>query len=124
MANPIQNAMIASRKSHKTLGGVEITISRGVTTSGVVVATIGFSGETVYEEDGTTYYTKHRDYLVDVVDYKTTGSALSPQRHDVITESLGGVVHTFEVVSASNDGPDNYDDVDRIMWRVHTKELT
>jgi hypothetical protein len=123
MSNPIQNAMNASRKVHKGLGGVSITITRGVTTSGAIVATVGFSGETVYEDNGSSTYTKHRDYLIDVSEYAlVSGTPLLPERHDIITESVNGVVSEFEVVSSTSDGVSNYDDKDRIWWRVHTKE--
>ena len=124
MSNPIQNATAASRTVHKGLAGVNITISRGIATSGVVVATVGFSGETQYDADGTSFYTKHRDYLIDVAEYATTaGTPLLPARHDIITEVISGVSTTFEVVSSNGDEINTYDDKDRTWWRVHTKEV-
>jgi len=124
MSNPIQNAMNASRKVHKGLAGVSITITRGVTTSGVIVATVGFSGETIFDGEGGTFYTKHRDYLIDVSEYAlVSGTPIKPERHDVITEDLNGVIRTFAVVSTGTDEVSTYDDKDRIWWRVHTKEI-
>ena len=123
MSNPIRRAFNAHRKVHLRLAGVEISIQRGLNTSSVISATVGFTGETTYDEMGMVTYTKHRDYLVDITDYDFGSGAVAPQRHDIVTEVINGVPVTFEVVSANNDAPANYDNRDRNLWRVHTKEV-
>ncbi len=123
MTNPIRRAFNAHRKVHQTLAGVEITATRGINSSAVILATVGFTGETIFDEMGTTTFTKHRDYLVDATDYDFGSGAIEPQRHDIITEVINGVPCTFEVVSANGDKPANYDNRDRTLWRLHTKEI-
>lgn len=123
MSNPIRRAFKAHRKVHRKLAGIEITVTRGLNTSAVILATAGFTGETLFDEMGTTTFTKHRDYLVDITDYDLGSGAVEPQRHDIITEVINGVPHTFEVVSANGDKPANYDNRDRTLWRLHTKEI-
>lgn len=123
MTNPIRRAFKAHRKVHQTLAGVEITVTRGLNTSAVILATVGFTGETQFDEMGTTTYTKHRDYLVDIADYDFGSGAVEPSRHDIITEVINGVPVTFEIVSANGDKPSNYDNRDRTLWRLHAKEM-
>ena len=123
MTNPIRRAFKAHRKVHQQLAGVEITITRGLKTSSVITATVGFTGETNYDEMGTTTFTKHRDYLVNIEDYDFGSGAVEPSRHDIITEVINGVPVTFEIVSANGDKPSNYDNRDRTLWRLHAKEM-
>lgn len=123
MTNPIRRAFKAHRKVHQQLAGVEITITRGLNTSSVITATVGFTGETNYDEMGTTTFTKHRDYLVNIEDYDFGSGAVEPSRHDIITEVINGVPVTFEIVSANGDKPSNYDNRDRTLWRLHAKEM-
>ena len=123
MSNPVRKAFKAHRKVHKDLAGVEITVSRGLNTSSVISATVGFTGETLFDEFGATTFTKHRDYLVDIADYDFGSGEVEPQRHDIVTEVINGVPVTFEIVSANGDKPSNYDNRDRTIWRLHAKEI-
>lgn len=123
MSNPIRRAFDAHRKVHLQLSGVEITVTRGLNTSAVITATAGFTGETIFDEMGTTLFTKHRDYLIDIADYDLGSGAVEPNRHDVITEVINGLPVTFEVVTSGGDKPANYDNRDRTLWRIHTKEV-
>ena len=123
MSSPIRKAFKAHRKVHLKLAGVEITVTRGLNTSSVISATVGFTGETLCDEYGSTMFTKHRDYLVDIADYDFGSGAVEPQRHDIITEVINGVPVTFEVTSANGDKPANYDNRDRTLWRLHAKEI-
>lgn len=124
MTNPIQRAFDSSRIAHKSLGGVDVTISDGVSTSGVVTATLGFSGDYVFDgASNTSHYTKSRAFLIDVSDYDVGAGPISPVRGHIITQTVNGVVSTFEVVDFSGDGPDNYDDTNRTIWRCNTKEI-
>ena len=123
MANPTQTAMAASRTVHKTLMGVSITISDGVTTSDAITATVGFSSDVVYDTDGTTMYTRNRDYIVDVADYNVGGAVIEPAKHHVITEVVDGTALTFDVVEDSGDSVAAYEDTKaRKFWRILTKE--
>lgn len=123
MPSPIQRAINASRKAHKAIAYVFITVSDGVTTSDSIRATVGFTGDMTYANDMTTHYTKHRAFLVDVADYNIGGSAISPVHGHTIVTLVNGVSTTFEVVDASGTAAANYDDNNRQVWRVNTKEM-
>jgi hypothetical protein len=121
MVNPVQNAFNVSRQVHKRIMPVDVTISRGLLTSGTVVATIGFSGDMVFDGE-VTHYTKHRAFLIDITEYTVDSVAVSPVRHDIITQTVNGVVTEFQVVDHNATSADNYDDTNRTFWRVNTKE--
>ncbi len=123
--NPTRRAYLASRIAHKKLMGVEITISRGLTTSAVLTATVGFSGTVSYDADGNSLFARNRDYLIDVVNYKVEdgGDPVDPMRYDTITEVINGVPRTYSVLDDTGDGPYATKDAGLTVWRVHTKEL-
>ena len=123
--NPVRKAYNVARTAQKTLMGATITISRGLKTSGMVVVTVGQSGSIAYEDDGSTTYTKNRDYLIDVKDYKFTGDSEPsiPSRMDVITEVIDGVVTTFTVTAIGGQEEYVYHNDARTVFRVHAKEV-
>jgi len=123
MANPANRAYLAARSAHKRLMGVTITVSRGLNTSAPLVATVGFSGSVSYESDGTSLYTRNRDYLINIAEYNVGGDAVDPRKFDVITEIVNGVVRQFQVLDSSGDGVAASSDSGFTVWRVHTKEL-
>lgn len=125
MSNPIKRAFNAARKAQKSIGGSQITISRGLKTSEVVIATVGTSSSVTYEDDGTTLYTKTRDYYIDAVDYIFSGDTESsrPARHDVITEVVDGLPLTFQVTAIAAEEPYVFHGEQRNVYRVHTKEI-
>ncbi len=125
MTNPIKRAFNAARKAQKYVGGSKITISRGLKVSEVVVATVGTSGSTTYEDDGSTLYTKNRDYYIDVADYKFSGDAevSRPARMDIITEVVDGAPVQFQVTAIAAEEPYVFHGEQRNVFRVHTKEM-
>ncbi len=123
MSNPAYRAYLASRVAHKKIRGVSITVSRGITTSAPLTATVGFSGSTTFEADGSTLFTKHRDYLIDVALYNVGGDPVEPARFDVITEVINGVVKTYQVTQSGADAVASKEDANLTVWRVHTKEI-
>jgi len=125
VSNPVKRAFNAARKAQKSIGGSQITISRGLKASEVVVATVGTSSSVTYEDDGTTLYTKSRDYYIDVADYIFTGDAQTsrPARHDVITEVVDGQPLTFQVTAIAAEEPYVFHGEQRNVYRVHTKEI-
>ena len=122
MSNPTRRAYLASRLAQKTLAGVTITLSRGLTTSALLVATVGKSGSVSYEADGSQTFAKNRDYLIEVSSY-VIGTLTTPQRFDVISEVINGVPKTFEVLDADGDDGSTSNDSGRTVYRVHTKEV-
>jgi len=123
MANPANRAYLAARSAHKRLMGVTVTVSRGLNTSAPLTATVGFSGSVSYESDGSSLYTRNRDYLINIAEYNVGGDAVDPRKFDVITEIVNGVVRQFQVLDSSGDGVAASSDSGFTVWRVHTKEL-
>lgn len=125
MSNPVKRAFNAARTAQKSMGGSKITISRGLKTSEVVIATVGASSSTTFEDDGTTIYTKTRDYYIDVADYLFSGDSepSRPARHDVITEVVNGQPLTFQVTAIAAEEPYVFHGEQRNVYRVHTKEI-
>jgi hypothetical protein len=123
MTNPAYRAYRAGRVAHKKLRGVSITVSRGLNSSAPFVATVGFSGSTTFDGDGSTLYTKNRDYIIDVALYNIGGAAVEPVKYDTITELVNGVLRTYQVVESQGNGVSETSDADMTTWRVHTTEI-
>ena len=125
MTSPAQRAYNASRKAHKSLLGVTVSVSRGIKTTVTFTATVGQSGSIVYADDGSSFYTKNRDYYIDVADYHFTGDADAsvPQRMDIITEVVGGESLTFQITNVSGEEEYVLHGEQRNVYRVHTKEV-
>ena len=125
MTNPTERAFATSRLAHKNISGSSITISRGLKSSGVVVATVGEAISITYDDDGGTTYTKSREYFIDTLDYRFIGDATEsvPERMDVLTEIVNGEVLTFQVTSATAEEAYVYRGVQRTVLKVNTKEM-
>ena len=125
MTTPAQRAYNASRKAHKSLLGVKVVVSRGVKTSLTFTATVGQSGSVTYEDDGSTLYTRNRDYYIDVADYIFIGDseASKPQRMDIITEIVNGLPVNFQITNVSGEEEFVLHGEQRNVYRVHTKEV-
>lgn len=124
MKSPEQRAFDASRRVHKTLRGVSVTIKRDSDITPNVTATLGFTGEQNFEgEVGFALSTSFRDYLIDVADYVIDGVATTPALHDQIIEMVNGVTCIFEVLHDGTDTVADHDDTNQTFWRIHTKEV-
>ena len=87
------------------------------------MATVGFSGSSTFEADGSTLYTKNRDYLIDVSSYNIGGDPVEPARYDIITEVINGVVRQYQVTQDGADDVFSKEDANLTVYRVHTKEI-
>ena len=124
MKSPEQRAFDASRRSHKILRGVSVTIQRGASLTPNVTATLGFSGEQRFDnEGGFSLVTEFRDYLIDVADYKIDGVVTEPELHDRIIEVVNGRTCIFEALEDGVDDHADHDDTHQTFWRIHTREV-
>ncbi len=125
MSSPVRRAFNAARLAQKFVGGSKVIISRGLKSSGVVIATVGTSGTVTYEDDGSTLYTKNRDYYIDVADYIFEGESepTTPARHDIITELVNGTSIDFQVTAVAAEDAYAYHGEQRNVFRIHTKEM-
>lgn len=122
--SPEQRAWDCSRVAHKQLRGVSITIQRGSSLTPNVVATVGFTGEQMFEGDGGfNLVTDFRDYIIDVADYKIDGVVTDPAINDRIIQVVNGKTCIFEVLHDGTGTHADHDDTNQTFWRVHTKEI-
>ena len=123
MTNPAYRAYRAGRVAQKIVRGVTVTVGRGTYVSAPLTATVGFSGSMSFEADGSTLYTKNRDYIIDKADYVIEGSVVEPKAYDIITEVINGEVKTFQVAESQGNGVAESADANATVWRIHTKEI-
>lgn len=112
------DAIIAGFKSARSISGVTITYTRGV--ASVVIRAL--RGQTQLGEqsaDGIVSVTNSSDYFVLASDLVLSGSAVLPARGDTITD--GG--ETFTVLCLASEPQWRYTDHERVIIRIHTKEL-
>ena len=76
--------------------GVSVTLTRGGNTSAAFTATYSDRVYEVVEDGGVMTAITMRDWVVPVLDYKTTGSVLTPRVGDAIASGS----HVFEVQPA------------------------
>jgi len=92
---------------------VSITYSR----RGDPVALKAIQDSSVFESSnafGVTQ-TKSQDFLISVASLVLRGAAISPEKGDVIEMEN----KTYVVTSLPGGRPDEYDDDNELMWRVH-----
>jgi len=100
--------------------GITVTISRG----SVSVSATAIVEEKVDENDKSTprpTSIRPRIYIVAKADYTVGGSAVTPQRGDVITETVNGESQDFEVLPFGDLPAYEPEDADGVRWRVRTK---
>lgn len=93
--------------------GVTITYLR----RGDPVTLTAFRDSSVFESSnafGVTQ-TKSKDFLISVANLVLRGAAISPEKGDMIEADD----KTYVVTSLPGGRPDEYDDDNELMWRVH-----
>ena len=121
--NPIQFARNVSRQVHKRLGGVYVQIERDEVLSDPILVTVGYSKS--FEDDLEVIRAEYRqaDFLFNAKDYTVNGVVTEPEIGDVIYRTVGGDALAFEVEPYNSEFVALYEDNDRQVIRVHTKEI-
>ena len=121
--NPIQFARNVSRQVHKRLGGVYVQIERDEILSDPILVTVGYSKS--FEDDLDIIRAEYRqvDFLFNASDYRVDGVIVEPAIGDVIYRTVGGEALAFEVEPHNSEFVALYEDNDRQVVRVHTKEI-
>lgn len=104
--------------------GEEVTLVRGPTEVEEVTAEVltqEYQGES---EDGrfTTTYV-FTDFLLDMDDYDFGLGPKEPRKGDRIKRTIGGTVHTYEVLPTPSGRCCEWGDTSGDMWLVHTKHI-
>jgi len=115
-----QAALIARQKV-AAVSGNTLIYRRGNTT--IDLTNLAWTGRTVFAsnlEGGARIEFGDRDYLIAVADL-TFGE---PRTGDRITETVGGVDYTFEVMTPDTGEPSwRFSDQGRTVYRLHTKQV-
>lgn len=123
-----QAALIARQKAGATTGQT-ITYTRKVGGGTVDLTSKAWVGRTVFRRNqvadsaGAAVVFGDRDYLIPVADLTSSGTAFEPARGDRITETIGGIATTFEVIAQLGEPEWRFSDQDRTLYRVHTKKV-
>lgn len=120
MAGVFDNTMTGALGAVMASRGVAVTYWRG---SDFVSVTATPAEERYLVDDGEGYLQQMhaRDYLLAASDIDFGGGATPPARGDLIKETIGGAVHTYEVVALGGESHYRYMDPGLSMVRVHTK---
>lgn len=115
----MERAVLASYKGLQAVHGVNVTISRGASSTAISKAVPGRSQHDVTSNGQIVEQVKSRDYLIPVSDYKFGGVVTLPQRGDRITED--GKI--YAVLAMGTEAQWRYTDQTQLILRIHTKEM-
>ncbi len=126
MSNLRSRAQAFLNRTLSVSDGVSVAYSR----EGLSVTLTAWIGRTVFRQDmangtGGQVVFGDRDYLFPVASLVLDGVAVEPRQGDRITQTVGGLARTFEVLTPETGDPAaRYSDPQKTVWRVHTKEVT
>ncbi len=101
---------------------VTVTIGRGLDTA-TVTAQPMLQGYATEGRGGLTTTVNALGFLFAASDYDFGSGAVEPQRGDVITRTIGGVVHTYHVLPPARGPAAEWADPDRNQFFVHVKHV-
>lgn len=93
--------------------------------SATLVAMAGRSEWELPDAGGPVMRAETRDFVIRVADLRLDGSAVTPQRGDLIDEPIGSVTVTFEVIAPGgmDEPPWRFTDEYGYAFRIHTKRI-
>lgn len=103
--------------------GVSVVIRRSDSDSGTVTAEVVIRDYTVFDQDGLHTVAQYRDYLIAASDYDFGSGAATPRPGDRISETIGSVACTFELMPIGTRPAGEWADVNGTRWLVHTKKV-
>lgn len=122
MTNILQDGAAWLGGQLKDHAGVSITYARG-TNSVSITATVTLHEYEVVDTEGFGITAVSRDYIVHAADLVVAGSTITPRAGDRITETVGGVSQTFEVMALGQLKEHEPVDSDGLLLRIHTKKI-
>lgn len=122
MTTLVQNGVTWLGSKLKTAAGVSITYTRGSYSVTITAACI-LNQYQIIDEEGFTTSVNSRDYLIHGAELILNGAAIAPRAGDRISETIGGVVNTFEVVPLGQLREYEPMDSDSVLLKVHTKKV-
>lgn len=122
MTNILQDGAAWLGGQLKDHAGTSITYQRGVDTV-TITATATLHEYEVVDQDGLSTMVLSRDYLVHAADLVLGGAEIAPRAGDQITETIGGVACSFEVMPLGMKKEYEPVDKDGLLLLIHTKKV-
>lgn len=107
----------------KTAAGRSVTLTRGATTSSVI---IGWVEIVEYEEigqDGLTTSVRYDDWTFNADEVLLSAAQIVPRSGDVLTETLNGSTVKYEVLPTQSKSEVEWLDTSGLVLKVHTKRI-
>lgn len=122
MTNILQDGAAWLGGQLKDHAGTSITYQRGAL-SATLTGTATLHEYEVVDQDGFSTTVLSRDYIVHAADLVLSGAEIAPRAGDQITETIGGVACSFEVMPLGMKK--EYEPVDRdgLLLLIHTKKV-
>lgn len=122
MANRFEtmSARLAERMEQR--GGVLVTYHRGGAFV-EVTATVGSTTGETGDAEGFRVETRRRDYLIQAAVLILDGELITPERGDLIKQTIADVLHTFEAVPLGAEPHWRWSDDQKTRYRIHVQEV-
>ncbi len=119
MSDPFGNLFASLR----ALEGVTVTYRRGEE-SFEVTAVIGSTKVEIADQNGRRVRVEVRDYLLASADLLIDEQPIEPQNGDVIEQTIGTNVNSYEVTPLGADDCWRFSDPGQLEYRIHTKRIS
>lgn len=101
--------------------GCTVSIHRNTASTTGVTAEAVIRDYEIDEQEGFAATIQSRDFVIDVSDYRIEATAVQPRSGDRIKETIGGVVHVFEVMPLGSRPCVEWIGNSKAQWLIHTK---
>jgi hypothetical protein len=103
--------------------GGTVSIHRGASSTTGVTAEAVSREYDVDDTDGIVTTIHGRDFVIDVASYTIAAAVVQPRSGDIIKETIGGVVHVFEVTPVTGRPCAEWVGNQKAQWLIHTKMI-
>ena len=121
MSTPLERAVLAGYKGLQAVHNVDITLSRGASSTPIPKVVPGRSSHDVMSKGQLVEQVQSRDFMILASAYKFNDVVSLPQRGDRITEDATGKV--YAVLASGTEAQWRWMDQCKLILRVHTKEM-
>ena len=116
------DAITGAQQAIQAVAGADVIYTR----NGIEIplrATIGKTEFSSGETETVVVTSRVRDFIVNTADLVADGEPFLPDVGDLITETAGGQVFTYQAMALANEEVWRYSDTGRNQIRIHTKEI-
>jgi len=123
MTNLLQDGVTWLGERLKESASVTIVYQRGPHVSDDLTVTKSLHEYEVIDTDGIMTTIKSTDYLIHAADLIVNDTVITPRSDDRVTEVVGGVSQTYEVMPLGPQKEYEPLDTDGVIMTVHTKRV-